>query len=67
MSSTPTTTETFGEVVCQYAETLCTTQKQTYLTNFLLQDITIFNKHDSTKLDEWLMDLETAGDLTNES
>ena len=37
------------------------------LTNSLLQDITIFNKHDSSKLDEWLTDLETAVYLTSES
>ena len=41
--------------------------KQTHLTNSLLQDIAIFNKHDSTKLEEWLTDIETAVDLTNEN
>ena len=41
--------------------------KQTRLTNSLLPDIAIFNQHDSTKLEEWLMDIETAADLTNES
>ena len=34
---------------------------------FLLQDITVFNEYDSTKLEDWLMDIETAVDLTNES
>ena len=42
-------------------------QKQTNLTNSLLHDIAIFNQNDSTKLEEWLMDIETAADLTNES
>ena len=42
-------------------------QRQTNLTNSLLQDITVFNEHDSTKLEEWLTDAETAADLTNES
>ena len=37
------------------------------LTNSLLQDITVFNEYDSTKLDDWLTDIETAVDLTNES
>ena len=37
------------------------------LTNSLLKDIAIFNEHDSAKLEDWLMDLETAADLTNES
>ena len=52
---------------CHYTDTLCTTQKQTNLTNSLLQDIVIFNGHNSTKLKEWLMDLETAANITNES
>ena len=66
-SSTPTPTEPFGEIIHQYTNTLCTTEKQTNLTNSLLQDIIVFNKHDSTKLENWLMDIETAADLTNES
>ena len=66
-TSTPKPTEPFTEVVCQYMDTLCTAQNQTNLTNFLLQDIAIFNEHDSTKLEEWLTDIETAADLTSES
>ena len=46
---------------------ICTTQKQTNLINSLLQDIVIINEHDSTKLEEWLIDLETGANLTNES
>ena len=46
---------------------LCTIQKQTHLKNSQLQDIAIFNGHDSTRLEEWLMELETAVNLTNES
>ena len=34
---------------------------------FLLQDITVFNEYDSTKLEDWLTDTETAADLTSES
>ena len=63
--STPTPTEPFGEVVHLYTDTLCTAQKQTHLTNSLLQYI--FNEHDSTKLKEWLTDIETAVDLTSET
>ena len=66
-TSTPTPTEPFGEVVCQYTDTLCTTQKQTHLTNSLLQHTAIFNEHDSTKLEEWLTDIEKIVDLTSES
>ena len=42
------------------------TKKQMNLTNSLLQDIAMFNEHDSKKLEEWLTNLETAADLTNE-
>ena len=42
-------------------------QKQSNLTNSLLQDIPVFNEHNSTKLEDWLTDIETAADLTNES
>ena len=47
--------------------TLCTIQKQTNLTNSLLEDIAVFNEYESTKLEEWLKGIETAADLTNES
>ena len=60
-------TEPFGEVICQYTNTLCTTQKQTNLTISLLYDIAVFNEYNSTKLEDWLMDIGTAADLTNES
>ena len=62
----PTPTEPFREVICQYIDTLCTTQKQTNLTNYLLQDITVFNQYDSTTHEDWLTD-KTAADLSNES
>ena len=54
--------EPFGEVMHQCTDTLCTTQKQTNLANALLHDITVFNKYDSTKLEDWLMNIETAAD-----
>ena len=63
----PTTAKPFGEVLCQYKDTLCSTQKLSNLTNSLMQDIPIFNEHDSTKLEDWLLDIETAVDLTSES
>ena len=66
-TSTPTPSEPFGGVMLQYTNTLCTTQKLTNLTNSLLQDIAIFNEHNSTKLEDCIMDLETTADLTNES
>ena len=47
--------------------TLCSAEKQTNLTNSLLQDISVFNGHDATQLEDWLVDIETAADLTVES
>ena len=63
----PKPTEPFGEVIHQYTDTLCTTEKQTNLTNSLLQDITVFNEYDSTKFEYWLMDIETAANITSNS
>ena len=67
LTSTPAPPQAFRKVVHQYTDTLCTTQKQTNLTNSLLQDIAVFSENNSTKLQEWLMDIETAAGLTNES
>ena len=63
----PAPAKPFGEVLHQYTDTLCSTQKQSNLTNSLMQDIPGFNEHDSTKLDDWLIDIETAADLISES
>ena len=46
---------------------LCSTQIQSNLTNSLMQDIPVFNEHDSTNLEDWLIDIEMAADLANES
>ena len=50
-----------------YTNTLCLAQKQTTFTNSLLQDISIFIGHDTTLLEDWLVDIETAADLMMES
>ena len=63
----PPPTEPLGEVIKHYVNTLCSAQKQTNLTNSLLQDIHVFNGHDTTHLEDWLVDIETAADLTTES
>ena len=60
-------TEHPGEVIKHYTNTLCLAQKQTNLTNSLLQDISVFNGHDTTQLEDWLVDIETAADLTAKS
>ena len=66
-TSMPTPAEPFGDVIHQYTNTMHTTQKQTNLTNSLLQEISVFNEYNLTKLEEWLTDIETAADLNNES
>ena len=54
-------------MIRHYTNTLCSTQKQTYLTNSFLQEISIFDGHDTTQLEDWLVDIETAANLTDES
>ena len=48
-------------------ETLCSAQKQTTFANTLIQDIPTFNGSNSTQLEDWLIEIETAADLTDES
>ena len=52
-------------VLDRYPETLCTAKKKTSLESSLLQDIPTLNGQDSSQL--WLMDIETASELTGES
>ena len=59
--------EPIGEVLNKYANTLCTAQKKTSLESSLLQDIPILNGNDSSQLEDWLTDIETASELTGES
>ena len=54
-------------VLDRYTETLCTAQKKTSLESSLLQDIPILNGQDSSQLEDWLMDIETASELTSKS
>ena len=54
-------------VLDKYPETLCTAQKKTSLESSLLQDIPILNGQDSSQLEDWLTDIETASELTGES
>ena len=46
--SPPAPTEPLGKMIKHYMNTLCSAQKQTNLTNSLLQDISVFNGHDVT-------------------
>ena len=52
-------------VLDKYMETLCTAQKKTSLESSLLQDVPILNGQDSSQLEDWLTDIETASELTN--
>ena len=61
------TTEPIGEVLNKYTNTLCNAQKKTFLENSLLQYIPILNGNDSSQLEDWLTDIETASELTGES
>ena len=54
-------------VLDKYTDTLCTTQKKTSLESSLLQDIPTLNGQDSSQLEDWLTDIETASELTGES
>ena len=54
-------------VLDKYTETLCTMQKKTSLESSLLQDIPTSNGQDSSQLEDWLADIETASELTGES
>ena len=59
--------EPIEEVLDKYANTLCNTQKKTSLESSLLQDIPTLNGHDSSQLEDWLTDIETASELMGES
>ena len=50
----------------KYTKTLCTAQKKTSLESSLLQDIPTLNGQDSSQLEDWLTDIETASELTGE-
>ena len=63
----PAPTEPLGEVIQHYMNTRCSAKKQTNLTTSLLQDVPVFNGLDTTYVEDWLVDIETAGDLTAES
>ena len=58
--------EPLDDVLQQYTETLCFGQKQTTFANTLIQDIPTFNGSDSTQLEDWLVDIETTANLTDE-
>ena len=59
--------EPLNNVLQQYAETLCSVQKQMTFANTLIQDIPTFHGSYSTQLEDLLVDIETTDDLRDES
>ena len=59
--------EPIEKVLNKYTDTLCNTQRKTSLESSLLQDIPTLNGQDSSQLDNWLTDIETASELTGKS
>ena len=49
-----------------YVDTLHVTQKEANLNMTYLQDIPTFHGQESSKLQDWLMNLETAADILTE-
>ena len=61
------TNDPIENMLDRYTKTLCTAQKKTSLESSLLQDIPTLNGQDSSQLEDWLTDIETASELTGES
>ena len=59
--------EPLNDVLRQYTDSSYSAQTQTNFKNTLLQDITIFTGNDATQLEDWLLDVETAAELSAES
>ena len=56
-----------GEYLNKYTNTLCTAQKKTSLESSLLQDNPTLKGNNSSQLEDWLTDIETASELMGES
>ena len=50
-----------------YTNTLHATLRESNLTTTMLQDIPTFDGQDSSKLEDWFMDIETTTDILTES
>ena len=50
-----------------YTDNLHTTQRESNLSTTMVQDIHTFDGQDSSKLEDWFMDIETAADFLKES
>ena len=52
--------------LCRHTDTLGVTQREANLTKTMLQDIPIFDGQDSSKLEDWFIDIETTADILTE-
>ena len=59
--------EPIEEALDKYTDTLCNAQKKTSLESSLLHNIPTLNGQDSSQLEDWLTDIETASELMSES
>ena len=50
---------------CRHTQTLCATQRESNLTTTILQDIPTFDGQDSSKLEDWFMDIETVANKSH--
>ena len=66
MLSPSTPLEPLDNILQQYTENLCSAQKQTTFVNTLIQVIPTFNGSNSIHLEDWLLDIETTANLTDE-
>ena len=58
--------EPIEEVLDKYTDTLCNAQKKTPLESSFFRDIPTLNGQDSSQLEDWITDIETASELTGE-
>ena len=59
--------EPVHETMQAYMDTLHTTQRESNLATTMLHNIPTFDGQDSSKLEERLMDIETAADILTEN
>ena len=50
-----------------YTDTMQATERELNLFMTMLQDIPLFDEQDSSKLEDWFIDIETATDIPTES
>ena len=59
--------ESVHKTMQAYTYTLCTTQRQSNLATTMLHDIPTFDGQDSSKLEDWFMDIETTANILTKS